>query len=192
MGYCIGIFTVAAALLADLLLGNYGFTPCLTVFALFHASLCTTLRFGVVSALVAGLAVDLLYCRETAWTPVLFAAVLLAGRAALFSRDDEASRSVIDMLLSGAIMGVLLTLGESIPATHATGGLADAVCRLLSGIFSGALAAVLVAMLSDGLCRFLGAPGIFRTAGAGRDFNSDGRKRRVRRVRAANMVRRDR
>lgn len=194
MIYCVETFAVAAALLADLLLGNYGFTPCLALFVLFHASVCVSLRFGIVEALIAGVVTDLLYSRASAWTPVLFTAALLAGRAALFRRDGEKSRGVLSALLPGAAIGAVMALGELPPTLNGigNGGWFDVTCRLSSGVSSGALSAVLVLTVMDALNRFLGLPGFFRPAGPGLDFSSDGRKRRVRRVRAANMVRRNR
>ena len=176
MGYCVEIFAVATALLADMLLGNYGCTPFLTVFVLFHSSQCISERFAIVAALVAGAAVDLSYCRASAWTPVLFVSALAAGRAVMASRNGERSRSAASSLLSGAVMGAVLALGEMIPASRGeNSGWFDALCRLCSGIFWGTLEAPAVLTILDALRRYLGLPGFF---GPG----SDTRRHRVRAV----------
>ena len=69
MSRFIEIVALAAALLADLLFGNYGCTPYLTVFVVFHASECVSVRFAAVLALLAGTAFDLAYGRYGMVTP---------------------------------------------------------------------------------------------------------------------------
>lgn len=186
MGYAVEVFAVVAALLADLLLGNYGCTPCLTVFVLFHASQCVSERFAAVLALLAGVTVDLLYCRHSAWTPVLFVAALFAGRAALLRREN--GRNAVSMLLSGAVMGTVLALGEMISA--GISGWNESLCRLSSGLLFGALGALLMLTALDLLRGYLGLANSSRPVKS--QLSSEGQKRRVRQVRAANMGRRGR
>ena len=85
MRVVIELVMLFAALLTDVLLGNYGFSPCLSMFVLFHSSRCVSLRFATVGALVLGTLIDLCYNRAAAGTAFWYVFALYAGQAALFS-----------------------------------------------------------------------------------------------------------
>ena len=89
MGAVIELVMLFAALLTDVLLGNYGFAPCLTMFVLFHSSRCVSLRFATIGSLILGTLIDLWYDRAASGTPLWYVLALYAGQAALFRRDEK-------------------------------------------------------------------------------------------------------
>ena len=179
-----------AALLADLLLGNYGCTPYLTVFVIFHASECVSVRFAAVLALLAGTAFDLAYCRSGAATALLMTAALFAGRL-VFSATCGASRDrkFTDVLLPGAVIGVAMSLGEIMVSRGGISWL-DALCTILSGALFGSFECAAVLAILDAVAGFLGLRGFLFAAPERRDRQLP--RRRPHRVRAVNLVRRRR
>lgn len=190
MNRFIEIFMVAAALLADLLLGNYGCTPCLTIFVIFHASESVSVRFAAVLALLIGTAVDLIYCRHSAVTPLLMTAALFSGRLVFGTAGGaERDRGIVDALLPGAVMGVVMSLGEILMQSGGRSWL-DGLCAIISGALFGALECAAVLALLDAVSGFLGLRMVIR-----HDPKRRGRslpRRQPRRVRAANITRRRR
>ena len=186
----IEIFMVVSALLGDLLLGNYGCTPCLTIFVIFHASECVSVHFAAVLALLAGTAVDLVYCRHGAVTAPLMTAALFAGRLVFGATGRaEGDRSIADVLLPGAVMGVIMSLGEILVRSGGASWL-DASCTILSGALFGALECAAVLALLDAVSGFLGVRGFMRPEPGRVDRSLP--RRRTARVRAVNMGRRRR
>lgn len=186
----IAIVTTAAALLADLLLGNYGCTPYLTVFAIFHASECVSARFAAVLTLIAGTVLDLAYGRTGAVTPLAMTAALFAGRMVFSATGGSVrDRKFSDVLLPGAVMGVVMSLGE-ITVSRIGGSWFDALCTVLSGALFGLLECAAVLAVLDAMTGFLGLRGFLYAAPGVTDRRLP--RRRPRRVRAANMVRRRR
>ena len=189
MSRFIEIFMVAAALLADLLLGNYGCTPCLTVFVIFRASESVSVRFAVVLTLLTGTAVDLIYCRSGAVTPLLMTAALFAGRLVFGAVGAERDRGFADALLPGAVMGIVMSLGEILMQPGGRSWL-DLSCTIVSGALFGALECVAVLALLDAVSGFLGLNMVIRRDPRRRDRSLP--RRQTRRVRAANIMRRRR
>jgi len=186
----IAVVMTVAALLADLLLGNYGCTPCLTVFVLFHTSECVSVRFAAVLALLSGTALDLAYGRPGAVTPLSMTAALFAGRLVFGATGGSVrDRKFVDVLLPGAAMGVVMSLGE-IMVIRSGGSWFDALCTVLSGALFGLLECAAVLALLDAVTGFLGLRGLLSAAPGAADRRLP--RRRQRRVRAANMVRRRR
>ena len=178
---CVMLF---AALLADFLLGNFGFAPCLTVFVLFHASRSVSLRFATVGALVLGTLIDLVYCRESSGTPLWYVLALYAGQAALFRREADGSGRVLRIFLPGAAVGGVMTLRWILFAEDRSGlGYFGMALDLISGAAAGALKLALVVMVGDFVCNYLGARGFFPSGKDGVAGSARGR-RRFRRVRA--------
>ena len=186
----IEIVAGVAALLADLLLGNYGCTPYLTIFVIFHASECVSVRFAAVLALLAGMAFDLVYCRSGMATALLMTAALFAGRT-VFSATAGADRdrSFVSVLLPGAAMGVVMSLGE-IMVSRGGGSWPDALCAVLSGALSGLLECVAVLAILDAVSGFLGLRGVLRPVPGQTERRLP--RRRTHRVRATNVMRRRR
>ena len=181
---------VLAALLADLLLGNYGCTPYLTVFVVFHASEFVSVRFAAVLALLAGTAFDLAYGRTGAVTPLLMTAALFSGRLAFDATGGPArDRKFSDVLLPGAVMGVVMSLGEVMVGRGENSWL-YAVCTILSGAFFGLLECAAVLTLLDAVAGSLGVRGFLSGAPGRTDRRVS--HRRIRRVRAVSIGRRNR
>ena len=186
----IEIVMAAAALLTDLLLGNYGCTPYLTVFVIFHASECVSLRFAVVLALLTGTVFDLAYSRYWMVTPLLMTAALFAGHLVFSTTGgSERDRSFSDVLFPGAVMGVVMSLGELLVIRGGDSWL-EALCGVLSGALFGLLECAAVLAVLDAVAGFLGLRGFMHSAPGQRDRRLP--RRRPRRVRAVNMVRRKR
>ena len=180
----------ATALLTDLLLGNYGCTPYLTIFVIFHASECVSLRFATVLALLAGTAFDLAYGRSWAVTPLLMTAALYSGHLVFAAAAGPVrDRKLADVLLPGAVMGVVMSLGEIVVSRGGSSWL-DAICAVLSGALSGVLECVAVLALLDAVAGFLGLRSFLSPEPGRRDRQLP--RRRTRRVRAVNIVRRKR
>ncbi len=192
MGRLFESVMIVAALLVDLLLGNYGFTPYLVLFVLFHASECVSVRFAVIMALLTGLVIDTVYCRGISGTPLLLTVALISGRMVLFRREGESTGEVAKVFVPGALMGLLLAAGEMTAVLRSASGwsLAGELCRLVSGAVFGALELAAVLVIMDFLSGFLGLPRFFRTAKS--RLNVHAPRRRRRRVRAGSMVRRSR
>jgi len=160
MGVVIEFVMLFAALLTDVLLGNYGFSPCLSMFVLFHSSRCVSLRFATVGALVLGTLIDLWYNRAAAGTALWYVLALYAGQAALFRRDDDGAGRVTRVVLPGAAVGLVLTLRWLFcsGAGFAYWGIAF---DLVSGAAAGVLKLTLVVLVTDFICDYLGVRGFF-------------------------------
>ena len=187
MGVVIECVMLFAALLADLLLGNYGFTPCLTMYVLFHSSRCVSLRFAAVGALVLGTLIDLLYCRASLSTALWYILALCAGHAALFRRESDGSGRLLRISLAGAAIGGVLALRWILSAAIISReGYFEAAIDLVCGAAAGILKLALVVMAEDFICVYLGVGGFFKgdsvVVGA-----SGGGRRRLRQVRAEKM-----
>ena len=162
MRVVIELVMLFAALLTDVLLGNYGFSPCLSMFVLFHSSRCVSLRFATVGALVLGTLIDLWYNRAAAGTAFWYVFALYAGQATLFRRDGEDVGRVTRVVLPGAAIGAVLTLrwllcsGSDFAWKH-WGFAFD----LVSGAAAGVLKLALVVLLTDFICDYLGVRGFF-------------------------------
>ena len=182
------IVMLLAALLADLLLGNYGCTPFLTVFVVFHASECVSVRFAAALALAAGVGADLLYCRSAAVMPLLMTAALFSGRIALGVVRSE-GRGVFGLLFPGAVMGFVMSFGEILVRSFEFSWF-DALCTVVSGAFFGALECVVMLSLLDAVAGALGLPRFTPLPGSGSSRELP--RRRTHRVRAASMIRRRR
>ena len=177
---CVMLF---AALLADLLLGNYGFVPNFTMFVLFHSSRSVSLRFATVGALVIGTFIDLVYCRPFLVTPLWYVLALYAGHAALFRRENDGSGKVLRISLAGATVGVVLTLRWVIASGAGNGwGYLGAAIDLVFGA-AGILKLGLVTLVVDFICGYLGVGGFFKSDSTVAGPSDNGR-RRYRRVRA--------
>lgn len=184
MGAVIELVMLFAALLTDVLLGNYGFAPCLTMFVLFHSSRCVSLRFATIGSLILGTLIDLWYDRAASGTPLWYVLALYAGQAALFRRDDDGTGRVMRVVLPGAAVGAVLTLRWMLNA-----GLDpewkywSIAFDLLSGAAAGVLKLALVVLVTDFICGYLGVRGFFvrerEVPGV-----SEGGRRRLRQVRA--------
>ena len=183
MGAVIEFVMLFAALLADLLLGNYGFTPNLTMFVLFHSSRCVSLRFAAAGALVCGTLIDLLYCRPTSSTALWYVLALCAGNAALFRRDGDGSGRFPRIALGGAAVGGVLTLRWIFRSGIGSGWeYFGAAVDLVSGAAAGILKLALVVLVEDFVCGYLGVRGFFGNDRAA--ASPGGRRRRPRQVRA--------
>ena len=181
---CVMLF---AALLTDLLLGNYGFMPCFTMFVLFHSSRCVSLRFAMVGALVLGTLTDLLYCRPSLATPLWYVLALYAGHAALFRRENDGSGRILRVSLAGGAVGVVLTLRWIIAQWEGSGGeYLGAAIDLVFGAAAGILKLGLVILVADFVCGYLGVGGFFKGDSVVAGTSGDGR-RRLRRVRAESV-----
>ena len=187
MGVLIECVMLFAALLADLLLGNYGFAPSLTMYVLFHSTRCVSLRFATVAGLVLGTLIDFLYCREASGTPLWYMLALYSGELALAGCEKDDSGRVWRVVLPGAAIGGVLTLRWLIVAESDYGWLhLGALLDLVSGTAGGILKLVMVVLLEDSLCGYLGIKGFFP-----RKSNAPGARRpnrRVRRVRAEKVM----
>ena len=190
MSRFVEIVMAAAALLADFLLGNYGCTPYLTLFVIFHASECVSAGFAAVLALVFGTAFDLAYGRHGMVTPLAMTAAFFAGRF-VFGATGGASRDrdLSDVLLPGAVMGVVMSLSEILVRRGGSSWL-DALCTILSGALFGMLECAAVVTILDAVAGFLGVRGFLLSVPGRRDRQLP--RRRPRRVRAVSMVRRKR
>ena len=187
MGVVIELVMLFAALLTDVLLGNYGFSPCLSVFVLFHSSRCVSLRFATVGSLVIGTLIDLLYDRAASGTPLWYVLALYAGQAALFRRDNDGTGRVMRVVLPGTAVGAVLTLrwmlnGGPDPEWKYWSIAFDRA----SGAAAGVLKLALVVLVTDFLCGYLGVRGFFMRE---REVPgvSEGGRRRLRRVGAAKV-----
>ena len=187
MGVLIECVMLFAALLADLLLGNYGFAPCLTMFVIFHSSRCVSLRFATVAGLAVGTLIDLVYCREVSGTPLWYMIALYSGELALTGRGNSASDRVLRVVLPGAAIGGVLTLRWLIVAESDRGWLRlGAALDLVVGVAGGILKLALVVLAADALCAYLGVRGFLpRESGNAGPRRSN---RRVRRVRAEKVM----
>jgi cell shape-determining protein MreD len=184
MGVAIECVMLFAALLADFLLGNFGFVPCFTVFVLFHSSRCVSLRFATVGALVLGTLIDLAYCRETSGTPLWFVLALYAGHAALFRRESDGSGHAYRIALAGAAVGGVLTLYWIVCTGREPGwGYLGMLVDLVFGALIGVVKLALVVVVGDFVCGFLGVRGFFPPEHGVAGSPERGR-RRYRRVRA--------
>lgn len=182
---CVMLF---AALLADVLLGNFGFAPCLTVFVLFHASRSVSLRFATVGALLLGTLIDLLYCRESSGTPLWYVLALYAGQAALFRREDGGTGRALRIFFSGAAIGGVLTLRWILFSEDGSGSWYFGMALdLISGAAAGVLKLALVVLIGDFVCNYLGVRGFFPRERDGVGSSAKGR-RRFRRVRAEKVT----
>ena len=186
MGVLIECVMLFAALLADVLLGNFGFAPCLTVFVLLHASRSVSLRFATVAALALGTLTDLLYCRESSGTPLWHVLALYAGQAAMFRREDDGSGRALRICFAGAAVGGVLTLRWILFAGDGSGYFGMAL-DLVSGAAAGVLKLALVVLLGDFVCNYLGVRGFFPRERDGVGNSAKGR-RRFRRVRAEKVA----
>ena len=187
MGVVIECVMLFAALLADLLLGNYGFTPNLTMFVLFHSSRCVSLRFATVGALLLGTLIDLVYCRASLSTPMWYVLALYAGNAALFRRESDGSGRFLRISLAGAAVGGVLTLRWILRSGIEPGwGYFGAAVDLGSGAAAGILKFASVVLVEDFICAYLGVGGFFKDDSAVAGPSSGGR-RRLRQVRAEKM-----
>lgn len=184
MGVVIECVMLFAALLTDLLLGNYGFAPCFAMFVLFHSSRSVSLRFATVGALVFGTLTDLVYCRPSLVTPLWYILALYAGHAALFRRESDGSGRVLRVALAGAAVGFVLTLRWIISLGIGSGwGYVGAAVDLAFGTAAGMLKLGLVILVGDFICGYLGVGGFFKSDSAVAGSSGGGR-RRLRRVRA--------
>jgi len=184
MGAVVELVMLFAALLTDVLLGNYGFSPCFAMFVLFHSSRCVSLRFATVGALILGTVVDLAYDRAASGTPLWYVLALYAGQAALFRRDDDGTGRVMRVVLPGAAVGAVLTLRWMLSAglepSWTYWGIA---LDLISGAAAGVLKLTMVVLVTDFICNYLGGRGFFAREREARGVSENGR-RRLRRVRA--------
>ena len=172
------------ALLGDLWLGNYGFSPCFAVFVLLHASRTLSLRFAVPAALVAGTVTDLLYDRPGAVTPLWYVLALYAGHAAMFRRENDASGRAVQLILAGAAVGAVTTLRWmwSAGIDRAWGWIGMAF-DLFAGALGGVLKLALTVLILDFFCAYMGAGGFFPPVRGAAD-----KPRRPRRVRAEKVA----
>ena len=175
-----------AALLADLWVGNYGLTPCLTVYVLFHSSRSVSLGYATVAGLFIGGAIDLIYCRWSSGTPFMVMLSLYAGQLALFRRDESGEARWLSVVAAGAAIGAVLTLYSLATGNFGTSWSGPLVALdLVFGILGGILKLALAVLLLDFLYGYLGLPGFFppeRASGK----KSAARSRR--RVRAGNVA----
>lgn len=192
MGAAVECVMLFAALLTDLLLGNFGFAPCFTIFVLFHSSRCVSLRFATVGALVLGTLIDLVYCRETSGTPLWFVLALYAGHGALFRREDDGSGPAKRIVLAGAAVGGVMTLRWVLAAEYEPGlGYLWTAVDLVFGAAAGVLKLLVVVLAEDFVCKYLGVRGFFPQERGSADAAGRGR-RRFRRVRAEKVAGRNR
>jgi len=186
MGVVIECLMLFAALLADMLLGNYGFVPCLTVFVLFRASQCVSLRFAVAAALVLGTFIDLAYCRTAPWTPLWYVLALYAGLAAVFRRGHEGGERFLRIVYAGAAIGGVMTLRWILDSGgDPEWGYFGMACDMVSGVGAGVLKLFMVVLIGDFLCGCVGANEFFKR---GRKSSGGGGRRRLRRVRAEKVA----
>ena len=184
MGAVIELVMLLAALLTDVLFGNYGFSPCFAMFVLFHSSRCVSLRFATVGTLMLGTVVDLAYDRAASGTPLWYVLALYAGQAALFRRDDDGTGRVVRVVLPGAAIGAVLTLrwvlNAGLDPDWKYWGVA---LDLATGAAAGVIKLALVVLVTDFICGYLGVRGFFARE---REVPgvSEGGRRRLRRVRA--------
>ena len=184
MGVVIESVMLFAALLTDLLLGNYGFVPCFTMFVLFHSSRSVSLRFATVGALVLGTFTDLVYCRPSLVTPLWYILALYAGHAALFRRESDGSGRILRVTLAGATIGFVLTLRWVIALGIGSGwSCVGAAVDIVFGTAAGVFKLGLVILVEDFICGYLGVGGFFKNDSSVAGRSGDGR-RRLRRVRA--------
>ena len=186
MGVLIECVMLLAALLTDMLLGNFGFAPCFVMFVLFHSSRCVSLRFATVAGLALGLLTDLLYCRDSSGTPFWYMLALYSGVLALHTREKSPGRA-LRIVLPGAAIGGVLTLRWILVTESAPGwGFLGPALDLMLGAAGGVLKLALAVLAEDFLCEYLGVRGFFRR---GKDARGLGRpSRRVRRVRAEKVM----
>lgn len=178
-----------AALLADVLLGNRGFSPCLTMFVLFHASRCVSLRFATVGALFLGVVIDALYCRTALRTPLWYVLALYAGQAVSFRLDDDGLGRALQIVQPGAAIGGVLALRQLSDAWPELGaGYWSIAFELLFGVVSGVLKLTLAVLATDIVCERLGVRGYFPREREGGDVSERGGRRRIRRVRAEKVM----
>jgi len=188
MGVVMECLMIFAALLTDILLGNYGFVPCLTVFVLFRATQCVSVSFAVSAALVVGTFVDLAYCRTSLWTPLWYVLALYAGLAAVFRRGNEGPERFLRIVFAGAAVGGVLTLRWMLNSGgDADWGYFGMACDLVSGVGAGVLKLFVVVLVGDLICGWIGVREFFprsrRNGGS-----SGGGRRRLRRVRAEKVA----
>ncbi|MBQ6353319.1 MAG: hypothetical protein IJJ28_08635 [Lentisphaeria bacterium] len=177
-----------AALLADLWLGNYGLTPFLAVYVLFHASRSVSLTYATAAALLLGIVVDLVYCRGSSGSPLAFMLALYAGRLALFRRAGTGAERWLQVILAGGALGMVLTLYRMLAAGGAQAWTRfGAALDLSLGVASGVLKLALTVLLLDFCCGYLGLPGFFPPELRNGKNSNAGRSRR-RRVLAANVA----
>jgi len=189
MGVVIECLMLFAALLADLLLGNCGFMPCLAMFVLFHASQCVSLRFATVAALTVGTLIDLAYCRESLWTPFWYIMALYAGQAAIFRRGNDETGRFLRIVFAGAAVGGVLSLRRVLIGGSDVGwGYAGMACDIIAGAAVGVLKMFLVVMAGDLICSYLGVREFFPRGRKASYSDSGGGRRRFRRVRAEKVA----
>ena len=189
MGVVIECLMLFAALLADLLLGNCGFMPCLAMFVLFHASQCVSPRFAAVAALAVGTFIDLAYCRESLWTPLWYILALYAGQAAIFRREDDDTGHFLRIVFAGAAVGGVPSLRRVLIAGgDAEWGYAGMACDIIAGAAVGVLKLFLVVMTGDLICSYLGVREFSPRNRKASYSASGGGRRRFRRVRAEKVA----
>ena len=157
---------------------------------IFHASECVSEGFAAVLALLAGTAFDIAYGRSGMVTPLVMTAAFFAGRLVFGATGGTSrDRDLSDVLLPGAVMGVVMSLGEIMVVRGGDSWL-YALCTILSGALFGLLECAAAVAILDAVAGFLGVRGFLLSAPGRRDRQLP--RRRPRRVRAVSMVRRKR
>ena len=186
MGVLVEFVMLFAALVIELLLGSFGFVPCLTMFVIFHSSRCVSLRFATVAGLAVGVLIDLVYCRDASGTPLWYMIALYSGELVLIRCEKDGASRPLRVVLPGAAIGGVLTLRWLIAARDPGAGYAMMALDLVSGMAGGILKLALTVLIADPLCGYLGARGYLPPLGV--PAGSGKPNRRVRRVRAEKVM----
>ena len=111
--------TLLISLLADLLVGNSGFSVSLTVCVLLYIAGTSGVKTALYLAILTGCIIDMIYARPETFSTIVFPLAVSAG---CYFMPRKAYRHLLHRsLFSGAIAGGVFVLGNAVPVARLYG-----------------------------------------------------------------------
>ena len=126
--------TLLCSLLADLLIGNSGFSISLTISVLLYIAGTLGIKTALLLAVLMGCFTDMIYARPETFSTVVFP--LAVGAGCYFMPRKELRYQLYRSLLSGAVAGSVFVLGNAVAAAllfGQTGGYPSSITSQIAG-----------------------------------------------------------
>ena len=152
MKYFFAIIPILLTLLADLLSGNLGFSVSLTVCALIYFSGVTGRSFAFVSAIAAGLFLDMCYARGAAFSPLVLLLSVITG--SMLVPDTEHRTVLTRSLPAGAVACGVFVISNAVTLNciyGKSGYPSSVVAHLITSMLSGLICYPLMIIILDAI-----------------------------------------